>query len=435
MSNLIERSIQGLFDPVNGNLRGVVNALGNEQMLPTFPLTARRNLIGACSNMPALTTGNGNGQNNTYSQVFSSWGSFNAVKLVFYNNSGSIVTVDNTTVSAGATIYPGGVNDISNSTGNWQTPLGSISVPAGSTKQFGIYTTPWIPLQSIPRAAGELDGGKYPLLFTRHFVQTGNTTSPYTFIPTTYVSPWTQMYNASNNLGLSLQTAVTYGGNGVTTIGNVTAPLPCVTGNPLTCVSVGAIFAYDALHTTICAVSDSTGAGNADGATTILSSTIQAAAALASNGKNINFINASVSGATMANIAANAATVIANFAPDLLVLHSWTVNSPYTTQAQWDAQWNLIMAQAMAQIQAGGQVLMHTPWPNSGITTGEYVFQQVIRQRVINSGLPYVDMNVFNNGSGGWANPAYTVDGTHCTPLGYTAVSQVEYQAMQYAVQ
>lgn len=402
-------------------------------------LATRKTVCGS-SNLPALTTGNGPSQNDTYTTVFSSWGEYNAVQLYFLNNSASAVTIDNATVSAGATIYPNGINDLSNSSGAWQAPTGAIAVPAGSTKQFGIGLSPIIPLQSIPRAQGELDGGKYPLLFVRTYIASGNTTAPYIAIPTTYVAAWNTIYNENNNLGLSLQCGVTYGGNGVTTIGNVGSPLACTSGTPLTSIVAGAIFYYDQPRTTICAVGDSTDAGNADGDTTILSSTIQATSILANAGKQVSFLNAAVSGATMPNIVANALNVISTFSPDILVLHPWTVNSAFTTQAQWDTQWNQCMTIVNAQLAAGKQILLHTPWPNNSVTISEYPYQQVIHQRCLNlasntTGVQVLDMNQFMNSTGGWLYPQMTADGTHETPLGYSLIGAAEAQVMAVMVQ
>lgn len=392
---------------------------------PKQAVPYQRKLLSGCSQNPFLTTGNGASQNDTYGHVICAAGSFNGVKLVFNNTSGSVATVDNTIIGVGSTIYPGGVNNINNPDGGWGTALGSIAIPAGSTKEPSQYITPLIPIKSVARASGDADGGLYPLLFVRNFIATANTNSSYATLP----SPWTTLYGSSNNLGFSMQFNVNYGVNSVATPSNWTSGGG--TNAPVLMFG-GAIFQYDQLFTSVCGIGDSIMAGNDDGATTIMAYGFIACASILAAGKNVSWFSGGCSGATIQQIAYNANTLVTNVNADIYLVPCYTINSDITTQSAWDIQWEYAMQIVEIIEGLGKRVILMSPFPNSGFTPTQngYRLNQLARwQAYVNSGgngcsVEVLAQQVGQANPGQWANPAYTNGGTHPSVAGNLYIGQ-----------
>lgn len=424
--------------PVNSNGEillqsgtGTTNVVGyiNSSQVPTDIITNKMvvklppevmyagigNVSGGGGYLSQFVTGNGAGANLTRAVAINAWGDYNAVQLVFLNKSASACTVDNFSVAAGSTIYPSGTNNLALPSGGWGAAQGSVTVPAGSTYKPGMFITPKIPLRSISRAAGELDNGKYPLLFYRGFIATGNTTESYVQLVSGFPTKW-----AAVNEGFSLQTAVAYGGdyvaspNGWNNAPNLDLPALGL---------FGAIFTYDRKYTTVCSVGDSIWAGNNDGVTNICPFGFKATARIRAKGKYCSWQAGGISGSPMTQINLHGKDIISSIAPDILILPSYTINSPAGTQTDWDNQWYYVMDLVQTQLSLKKQVLLLTPLPNSSFNATQNGYRLKQRQRVIDSQLPYVDVESMCTSIGGWADATLTADGTHPLAAGHEVLA------------
>lgn len=373
------------------------------------------NISAGSSFLPAYPDGNGAGsENRTFSAVISAWGEFNGYQLIYANLSPVACRVNNVRVGVGATIYPNGVNNIA-APSTWYPPTGEEIIPAGADHRPCFYVAPRRQARAVLRAAGEIDGGLYPLLFVRHYIAPGNTNESYSVLPAGWAAKWSK-----SNEGHTLQTASAYGGDYVTDASSWNA---AVGEDSPALVFVGAIFHYDRPFTTVCGVGDSVGAGNLDGGTGICPFGFIATARIRRAGKFVSWHSAGVGGASMPDIAANGLEIVRLIAPGILLLASYTINSPVDTQAAWDAQWSYLMELVQAQLAANRQVLLVTPLPNNSLSATQNGYRKQQRQRVLNSDLPFVDAESLSDANGHWLNPGHAVDDTHMSVLGHQAMA------------
>lgn len=391
--------------------------LGNNKSLFTHaqPASALGSIRGSGSNLPASTNSvNSGGSKKTWGAAYSAWGDFNAVQLVFANHTATPSLINNHCVAVGTTAYPGGVFNISAPSGGWGTPQGPVTAPVGTSKQPGLILGPKITIHSLPRADGELDGGKYPLLFIRNFTDIGNATTAYGDLGANFPT----IYDPDNE-GFSVLTASpSFGAD------NVTTPSGWLTSTRETTPGIltyGVVFSYDQKLSSVIGIGDSV----IDGSPNRTSFTFKACARLRKNGKKISFTNGGISGSTMAQINAHGKDMLTAFSPEVIVLASYTINSPIATQTDWDNQWALAIDLAQTQLALGKKVILLTPLPIDSMTTTQNGFRNIQRNRVINSGIPYVDVESLANSVGKWANPAFTIDGTHPTSAGNNAISDL----------
>ena len=373
------------------------------------------NVSAGGSFLPAYPDGNGAGsENRTFSAVISAWGEFNGYQLIYANRSPVACRVNNVRVGVGATIYPNGTNNIA-APSTWYPPTGEEIIPAGADHRPRFYVAPRRQARAVPRAAGERDGGLYPLLFLRHYIAPGNTTESYSALPAGWAGK-----RAKASEGHSLQTASAYGGDYVTDASSWNA---AAGEDAPALVFVGAIFHYDRPFTTVCGVGDSVWAGNLDGGTGICPFGFIATARIRRAGKFVSWHSAGVGGASMLDIVANGLEIVRLIAPGILLLASYTINSPVDTQAAWDAQWSSLMELVQAQLVTNRQVLLVTPLPNNSLSATQNGYRKQQRQRVLNSGLPFVDAESLADSNGHWLNPGHAVDDTHMSVLGHQAMA------------
>lgn len=392
--------------------------LGVQQLAPLGKISGGGSAFGG-------STSSGATQNSTWCHVYSAWGDFNAVQLVYINSSVSADTIDLVSVAATTSIYPSGVNNIAQPQGGgvFTTPLSALTDNAGtSTRVPNIYVTPKIACSSLPRAAGELDGGKYPILLVRDFRQTGNTNVQYkSFNAAMAGSGWDSV-----NEGFTFQAARAPSGDKVTTPGSLTT-LTREAVNPITTVQ-GVIFSYNQKMYTVMPIGDSIWAGANDGVTNNCSFSFKATARCRSAGKMVSFFSAAIAGSTIQEINTRGQTFIAAVKPELVILPSYTINSTTTTQANWDTQWQQVMDLADAQLSLGKRVILVTPLPNNSFNSTLNAFRLIQRQRVINSGLPYVDVEAalvdVAAGNGNWL-AGLNADSTHPNPAGHEVIANL----------
>jgi lysophospholipase L1-like esterase len=325
---------------------------------------------------PAQFANNLGAANMTWGAIDSAWGSFSAVKIVFCNPTASPVTVDNVIVAPSSSY-----TSPHTPTGAWSTPTGQITVPAGAPKNPSFVVTPNIQCRSVYRD----DGVPFPLLYQRYFFAVGNTT--YTTgcgSGSMSAANWDarsegHVFKASNKSGGDYVTTP----GGWATGGFDNAPYR---------MHAALIFQYDTSVTTVMGLGDSISGG-------VFGSTFyntpygyKSVTRLALAGKRVAWFNAGWSGQTMQEINTRGKTLIDTFLPAVIVIPSWTPNSAYATQADWDAQWYYFMDLAQYQISKGGKVLMMTPLVNDNLNVPQDGYRLNQRLRVLNSGLAYADV-------------------------------------------
>lgn len=317
----------------------------------------------------------GASQDNTWSLITSAYAPFNAVQVVFCNPTASAVTVDNCAVAASANaasaVQP---------TGAWSTPTGLITVPAGTPANPSYALSPKIALRSIARN----DGGTTPLLYTRCYFQTGNATYVYASTGTNMnAATW-----APRSEGHAFVSANSPGNM-------VTAPGSWTTGTahatPFSMIA-GVLYTYDTAAVSVMGCGDSLMAGDFGAFAYNAPFGFKAVARLAAAGRRCTWSNVGWSGQTIQEMNSRARRIVDSFSPGVLMLPSWSPNSPNATQADWDTQWQVIMDAAQYQQGAGGQVLMLTPYVNNGLSAPQDGFRLTQRARVMASGLPFADI-------------------------------------------
>ena len=373
---------------------------------------ALRGSIECASNIFAVSKyGSGGGtQNRTWQCITDAWGAFNAVQPVFINPTASTATVENCTIAASANstnaIVP---------TGAWSAATGALTVPAGSAANPGYLVAPKIPLKSIPRD----DGGSFPLLYCRTFFQTGNTTYAFGSGGSSFAAAnWGPRSEGHTLIGANVA------GDAVTTPGSWTSG--SFDANPIF-VPAGFIFTYDQAMTSVAAIGDSIMAGDFGTTTSGAPYAFKAVTRLSAAGMNVSWINCGFSGQTMVNINARGRAVIDNFAPDIVIIPAYTINSAVSTQSDWDSQWYYAMDLAQYQLKKGRRVLFVTPYPNNGLSAVTDGYRQTQRQRVINSGIPYADIEGVASDGGypaKWQS-GLNFDATHPNDLGHNALAPV----------
>lgn len=361
--------------------------------------------------------------NSTWCHAISAWGPFSRVKLVFGNASASSETVDLFSVAPSSSIYPSGINNIAQPQGGgvFGAVQSAFAVAAGTSARVPSYIpSAWLDCRSVARAAGELDNGIYELLLARVYFQTGNTNSQYMSLNAAMGgSGWDSV-----NEGFTLQFGRAPTGDKVTTPGSLTS-LTREATNPIVMVH-GAIFDYDQKMYSILTPGDSIWDGALDGVTNRCPFTFKAIARVRRTGKMVSYINGGIASSTAAEINTRGKALIDVYAPDLIIIASYTINSATATQADWDAQWLLFKDLAKYQLSKGKQVLFVTPLPNNSFTSTINGYRLIQRQRVISSGFPYVDIEAATvdiaDGRGRWL-AGLTFDGTHPNPAGHEAIA------------
>lgn len=392
--------------------------------LPFDP--ARGAISGPASNLTTVSNFQTNGSTvRNYAMAISMPDEFSAVRLVFLNHQSVAATVDDHAVAASSTAYPGGVFNINAPESAWVAAGTAVVIPAakGTTqgerdKRPGIALGPVLQIRSIPRAAGELDGGRYPLLFIRTLALAGNANMPVgnevANFPTLYdpvnagMSILSTAFNSSGNFTTSNQAGW------VTASARETTPI-------LACF--GAVATYDKSYTTVMGLGDSIMAGGADGASGRAPFTFKAVNQLRNKGKRAGFYNGSISGSAMDSITIRGKDLFDLFQPSITVMAPYSTNGTgnlaLSTQAGWDNNWYQLMEMVRTIHAAGKIAVLTTPLPFATFTPTQNVFRLKQRQRVMESGLPFVDFESFANSVGRWANAEDTQDGTHLTQLGH----------------
>lgn len=362
-------------------------------------------------------------QNSTWCHVFSAWGPFSRRKIVFANSAATPGLVDAFSVASSSSIYPAGVNNIAQPQGGgvFSAVRSAFATTAGTSAHVPSYTaSEWIDGGSIPRAAGELDNGVYELSLVRAFYATDNATSQYLSLNAAMGgSGWDSV-----NEGFTLQFGRAPSGDKVTVPGSLTS-LTREATNPIVTVH-GIIYDYDQIMFSILTPGDSIWKGDLDGVTNNCPFTFKAVARVRKTGKMVSYVNGGITNSTATEINARGKLLIDVYAPDLIIIAAYTINSATNTQADWDAQWLLFKDLAKYQLSKGKKVLFITPLPNNSFTSTTNAFRLNQRQRVINSGLPYADVESYvvdvAGGAGHWI-AGLTADGTHPNPAGHEALS------------
>lgn len=405
------------------------DAYGNPSSAGATPLR-KNQLVGSArgggNNLPATTISVSSGTAVGYSYGISAWAPFYQVRLVFANHTNVPAVMNDSCVAAASTAYPGGVFNIAQPSSAWSSPTGPLTIPAslGTTlaerlRIPGLLLGPVIPVRSVPRASGELDGGKYELLLVRQQQAAGNLTFTYGDLGNGFPAAYDP-----NNEGFSLLVgSPVFAANFCTSPNSYNtstrADLPAV-------AIVGAIFSYDYKVTTVGGPGDSVyaGLGAANGKLGF-PYLFKAMARIRASGKKVGYYNSAISGSAMPLINTHGRDLVDLNIIDIMPLHSYTINSDVSTQAAWDAQWSLVMDLAQYHIdkRSSNQVVLCTPLPDNSFNATRNGYRLIQRQRVINSGYPYIDFESFANATGGWANAAYQGDGTHPSPAGYEALA------------
>ncbi|MGK5020750.1 SGNH/GDSL hydrolase family protein [Janthinobacterium sp. LB2P10] len=420
---------------VGRDVAGVAASVGDGST--QIPLRVNQ-LVGsmraAGTGLPAATNSVSSGAaTKSFAGAISAWGPFHAVQLIFGNHTATPAVIDNSCVATSSTAYPGGVFNIAAPSSGFGAPTGPVTVPAAigadataMRRRPGIALSPKMPARSVPRAAGELDNGKYELLFWRNVRLGNNNTFTFGDLGTGFPAAWDAV-----NEGFSILTAdPTFG---VDTVAN---PGSVVTSTRETGVAglaiVGALFHYDRKMTTIGGAGDSIFVGSPNSSGVIGAPYIfKAAARVRATGKMVSYFNGAISGSSMQAINLHGRDIVDLNMLDIMVVHSHTINGMTPTQlsgnaADWDGQWYFMMdlIQYHLDKKSGNQVLILTPLPNDSFTPSQNALRLKQRDRVINSGLPYVDVESLADSLGHWANPAHVLDGTHPSPLGHEALCE-----------
>jgi lysophospholipase L1-like esterase len=286
-----------------------------------------------------------------------------------------------------------------------------------------MFVTPSIPVRSQARVpAIDGDGGTFPLLMVRNFINTGNANAAYSrpASPTFGTS-----YTAANNAGMTLAAKANVGGGNFVTSNIAGFSAGTADVNPFF-TTMGVIFQYDQLVTTVCGIGDSIMAGSGDGASQCTPFIWQACMNLRAQGKSLAYYNCGVPSGGIADFAYNGNNVITNIKPDVIVLPAYTINSAHVTQADYDTQWYTIMGIAAQATAAGIKVIMQTCYPHNGDSAGEFAIKLNQDQRVRNSGFPFIDFSSMYGVNGAFLNQAWCVgDNVHPSPLGNQVMAAI----------
>lgn len=353
-----------------------------------------------------------------YQAAFGAWDDFTSARLLFLNHQAADATINNHIVGVGTTAYPSGTFNIATAT--WGAPAGAVTVPAatGSTaaereRQPGLILGPDLPAISLARADGEGDGGTNPLLFTRVLFNSGNAAGPLGDVGASYPTNYDP-----GNLGITgVLTAAPVAVDYVTTNQNGLAASGVRATTPVFS-AFGAVFTYAHPVTSIMALGDSTMIGmGGDALSQGKPWSFLATARLRQLGKRVAYNNAGITGSTMPHINVRGKSVFNSTKPDIVLLHTYTTNAvaALSTQAEWDAQWQLVQDLVRTVQAAGKQPVLVTPLPFNTFTSATNLLRLKQLQRVMDSGLPYVNVEFLAAADGKFLYASDTSDGTHLT--------------------
>lgn len=355
---------------------------------------------------PGMLTA-GASTNRTYTSAFSAWGPFHAARVLLQNPTGAAFTIDNLSMAptANAVMVSDHMVQPSGGSGAWTAPTGAISLAnTGSVANPGLN---WTAMQAV-RSLARADGSAFHALLVR-----------------TYHNAVAPCYHGGNSFNALLDgTFAASAGGHIFGTGNkagdmVTAPGSWTTGGvdasgPAQVVTA-VDFEYDYRMRVIMPLGESIMAGENSVNKPQCGFGFLAALSLSQAGYKVAHMAGGVGGQTAAQIDARGRAMMAAVLPDIVVLPSWTPNSAYATQADWDVQWQLFAGLADYAMSLGLTPVFITPWPKSGLNGTQVAARVTQRARVIASGLPYADIEAATtatDGSGNWIS-GYSVDGVH----------------------
>lgn len=384
-------------------------------------------LVGGGSILPAATNSVNSANLGTFNFALGTFGPFNGFRFIYANHTNTPALVDNACGGTSSTAFPGGIFNIALPESGWSAPTGPVSIPAAvgasqsaRDKNPGLALSPLIPGKSIPRAPGELDGGRTELIIGRAVFLESNTNGTYTTLSDNFPASWDPINN-----GISVLTAErTYGSDTVTSPGD----MPTSVRETLAAINiVGVVPVYDQPRLCVGGPGDSVAAGMASTSTAIGAPfAFKAVSRLAAAGSLVSFLQAGLSGSPQTAINARAHSLAALNIIDIMPLACYTINSPVAAQKDWDAQWSLTLDAVQAQLnqRATNQVILQTPLPNDSFNTAQNNFRAKQRNRclALAAALPrisIVDYDVMTNtATGHFLHAEDTVDGTHMTDSG-----------------
>lgn len=412
-----------VLDPAVAASLGVQPGLGHGASAPRGG-----SIAGPFSNftIPPNWQTNGSSVRN-YAMAFSLPDDFSGVQLLFMNHQATEATVDNHVVGAGATAWPGGVFNINAPTSGWSAPAGPVVIPAATGanaadrgKRPGMALGPRLAVRSIPRAAGEPDGGKYPLLFARILAANGNAAMPIG----SEVANFPTLYDPVND-GMSILTTAANASGDFTTSNQAGWSAPSAREPQPITACFGAVITYDESYTTVMGLGDSIMAGGADGGSGRSTFVFKALNRIRLRGKRAAYYNGAISTSRIEQINGRGKDMFKLFQPDIVVIAPYTTNSPMGTQAHWDAQWSETM-DMVKTVQAAGKIpVLTTPLPFGSFTPAQNGLRVNQLKRVIGTGLPYVNLESLCTSVGTWADISDTSDGTHLSVSGHDKVSRL----------
>lgn len=398
-------------EPSAGGRFGSVGVLTPQQTLATQALVSgawRRSRLARPNQIvqPGMLTA-GASTNRTYTSAFSAWGPFHAARVLLQNPTGAAYTIDNLSMAPTANAVMLGDNMVqpSGGSGAWTTPTGAISLTnTGSVANPGLN---WTAMQAV-RSLARADGSPFHALLVRTY---HNLTAP--------------CYHggASFNALLDGTFAASSGGH-IFGTGNkagdmVTAPGSWTTGGvdasgPAQVVTA-VDFEYDYRMRVIMPLGDSIMAGENSVNRPQCGAGFLATLSLSLSGYKVAHMAGGVGGQTAAQIDTRGRAMMAAVLPDIVVLPSWTPNTAYATQADWDAQWQVFCGLADYAMSLNLVPVFITPWPKSGLNGTQATARATQRARVIASGLPYADIEAAvtaSDGTGNWIS-GFSGEGTH----------------------
>lgn len=406
-----------------------VNSAGNTTGLVvpggTIPIRANQfigSLVGGNSPLPATTDSmiTGAGTIRCYNFAIGVGLPFNSFKFLYANFSTTVpALIDNACGGTSSTAYPGGVFNIALPESNWTAPTGSTAGPvAFSTKCPAVFASPEMIKTSIPRAAGELDGGTGELVFGRVVQLAANVAFPFSTLGAGFPAYWDAI-----NQGVSVLVGNPYFGDAVTSPASFTTS---VRADSPAIPIIGIIPNYDKKVTTFGEVFDSIGAGLASAGDRMRAApSFMAVARIRNAGKFVAFQQSSISGATMPDIVQHVKDLSTAGYFNVLIISPYTSNSAIDTQAAWDTQWYQMMTAIRFHLAQNSQntVVLKTPLPMNSLTVAQNGYRVKCLARVRAAGYPYVDLESLADSLGHWAVAGDTSDGTHETAQGREKVA------------
>lgn len=407
----------------------ITNSSGNTTGLSvpggTIPIRPNQfigGLVGGNSPLPATTDSmiTVAGTTRCYNFAISVGISFNSYKLLYANFSTTVPgLIDNACGGTSSTAYPGGAFNIALPESGWSAPIGPTSLPvAFSVKCPAIAASPDIIKASIPRAAGELDGGTGELAFGRVVQLAANVAFPFSTLGSGFPAYWDAI-----NQGVSVLVGSPYFGDAVSSPGSF---LTSTRADSPAIPIIGIIPNYDKKVTTFGEVFDSIGAGlSSAGDRMRAAPSFMAVARIRNTGKLVAFQQSSISGATMPDIVQHVKDLSTAGYFNVLIISPYTSNSPIATQADWDLQWYQMMTAIRFHLAQNSQnaVVLKTPLPMNSFTVAQNGFRVKCLARVRAAGYPYVDLESLADSLGHWAVAGDTSDGTHETAQGREKVA------------